>query len=76
MSHSIAEPRPPQEPSRRRRVLTPRRVVALLAGVLLIVGIGRQLRRARDLWKHKRRLQLAFSVLVLLRQLRKELGSR
>jgi hypothetical protein len=72
----VEETRSPEGPSRRRFALTPRRVVALVAGVLLVVGIGRKLRRARELLKHKRRLQLAFSVLVLLRQLRKQLDSR
>jgi len=76
MSQHVPETRPPEEPSRSRSVLTPGRVVVLVAGVLLIVSIGRRLRHVRGLLKHKRRLQLALSVLTLLRQLRAELNSR
>lgn len=76
MSRHIAQPRPPEEASRTRRLLTPGRVVALVAGVLLVVSIRRLLSRVRGMLKYKRRLQLALSVLVLLRQLRNELSSR
>jgi hypothetical protein len=55
----------------RRPVLTTRRVAAVVALVLLAVSLRRNLRFARDVFKHRRRLKLAFTVLVLLRQLRK-----
>ena len=66
---------PAERPSEHRRphkhVLTPRRVAAVIAVVLLAVTLKRQLRFARDVFRHRRRLKLAFTVLVLLRQLRK-----
>lgn len=76
MNEQIAKGPPPEERRNRRPRLTPGRLVALVAGLLLVIGIGRQLRRVPDLLRHKRRLQLAFSILVLLRQLRREMGSR
>jgi hypothetical protein len=63
--------RTPEQPSRNRRVLTPRRIAAVVAVALLAVRFRRQLRFARDVVRHRRRLRLAFTVLVLLRQLRK-----
>jgi hypothetical protein len=62
---------PPEQPSRRGHVLTPRRVAAVVALALLAVSLRRHLRFARDVFRHRRRLKLAFTVLVLLRQLRK-----
>jgi hypothetical protein len=38
---------------------------------LLAVSLRRHLRFARDVFRHRRRLKLAFTVLVLLRQLRR-----
>jgi hypothetical protein len=39
--------------------------------VLLAVRLRRHLGFARNVFRHRRRLKLAFAVLVLLRQLRK-----
>ena len=61
----------PEPPRRRGHVLTPPRIAAVVAVALLAVRLRRQLRFARDVVKHRRRLKLAFTVLVLLRQLRK-----
>ena len=63
--------RTPEQARRRGHVLTPRRIAAVVAVALLAVRLRRQLRFARDVVKHRRRLKLAFTVLVLLRQLRK-----
>ncbi len=71
MGDAIIEERPPEQPSRRALVLTPRRIAAVLALVLLAVGLRRHFRFARNVFRHRRRLQLAFSVLLFLRQLRK-----
>jgi hypothetical protein len=72
MDDARLEPRrTPEQPSRRGRVLTPRRVAAVVAVALLAVSLRRHLRFARDVFRHRRRLKLAFTVLVLLRQLRK-----
>jgi hypothetical protein len=60
-----------EQPRRRGHVLTPRRIAAAVALALLAVRVRRQLRFARDVFRHRRRLKLAFTVLVLLRQLRK-----
>ena len=61
--------RTPGQPS--RRFLTPRRIAALIGLAVLVVSFRRHLRFARDVFRHRRRLKLAFTVLVLLRQLRK-----
>jgi hypothetical protein len=72
MDDAALEARPtPEQPSRRGHVLTPRRIAAVIAVVLLAVTFRRHLRFARDVFRHRRRLKLAFTVLVLLRQLRK-----
>jgi hypothetical protein len=72
MDDARLEPRrTPEQPSRRGHVLTPRRVAAVVALALLAVSLRRHLRFARDVFRHRRRLKLAFTVLVLLRQLRK-----
>jgi hypothetical protein len=55
----------------RRRVLTPRRIAAVIALALLAVSLRRHLRMGRDLFRHRRRLKLAFTLLLLLRELRK-----
>ena len=55
----------------RGHVLTPGRIAAVIALALLAVSLRRHLRFARDVFRHRRRLKLAFTVLVLLRQLRK-----
>ena len=66
-----ANRRPPEQQRRRGHVLTPRRIAAVVALALLAVSLRRHLRFARDVFRHRRRLKLAFTVLVLLRQLRK-----
>ncbi len=71
MDDAVPAERPPEQQRSRRRVLTPRRVAAVIALVLLAVSLRRHLRFARDVFRHRRRLKLAFTVLVLLRQLRK-----
>jgi hypothetical protein len=53
------------------RVLTPRRIAAVVAVALLVVSLRRHLRFAREIFRHRRRLRLAFAVLVFLRQLRR-----
>ena len=63
--------RPPEQRRARAHVLTPRRIAAVIALVLLAFRLRRHLRFARDVFRHRRRLKLAFTVLVLLRQLRK-----
>ena len=65
------ERRPPEQQRSRGHVLTPRRIAAAIALALLAVSLRRHLRFARDVFRHRRRLKLAFTVLVLLRQLRK-----
>jgi hypothetical protein len=65
-----AERVPPQQRPR-TRVLTPRRIAAVVGLVVLVVSLRRQLRFARDVVRHRRRLKLAFTLLVFLRQLRK-----
>jgi hypothetical protein len=72
MDDDVLEPqRMPEPPSRRRHFLTPRRIAAFIALVLLAVSLRRHLRFGRDVFRHRRRLKLAFTVLVLLRRLRK-----
>jgi hypothetical protein len=66
----LAKRRPPERRSR-GHALTPRRIAAVIALGLLVVSLRRHLRFARDVFRHRRRLKLAFTVLVLLRQLRK-----
>jgi hypothetical protein len=70
MDRAVPAERPAKQRSR-GHVLTPRRVAAVIALALLAVSLRRHLRVARDLFRHRRRLKLAFTVLVLLRQLRK-----
>lgn len=58
------------------RALPTRRLVVLGvlgALVLLAVGLRRRLRFVREVFRHRRRLQLAFAVLLLLRKMRREL---
>jgi hypothetical protein len=69
MDDDIRE-RPPEQPSRRTHLLTPSRIAAVLALVLLALGLRRHFRFALNVFRHRRRLQLAFGVLLLLRQLR------
>jgi hypothetical protein len=71
MEDAIVEERPPEQSSRRAHVLTPRRIAAVIALVLLAVPLRRHFRFARDVFRHRRRLKLAFTLLLLLRQLRK-----
>lgn len=62
---------PPEQQGAREHVLTPRRIAAVIALALLALSLRRHFRFARDVFRHRRRLKLAFTVLVLLRQLRK-----
>jgi hypothetical protein len=62
---------PGQQQKPPRRVLTPRRIAAVVAVALLVVSLRRHLRFAREIFRHRRRLRLAFAVLVFLRQLRR-----
>jgi hypothetical protein len=71
MDDAVPAERPPEPQRSRKHVLTPRRIAAVIALALLAVGLRRHLRFARDVFRHRRRLKLAFTVLVLLRQLRK-----
>lgn len=71
MDDTVPAERLPEQRRPREHVLTPRRIAAVIAVVLLAVTLKRQLRFARDVFRHRRRLKLAFTVLVLLRQLRK-----
>ena len=72
MDDAVLETQPtPEQPSRHGHVLTPRRIAAVIALALLAVRLRRHLRFARDVFRHRRRLKLAFTVLVLLRRLRK-----
>jgi hypothetical protein len=71
MDDAVPAERPPQQQRSRGHGLTPRRIAALIALALLAVSLRRQLRFARDVFRHRRRLKLVVTVLVLLRQLRK-----
>jgi hypothetical protein len=71
MDDAVAAERHPEPQSARGHVLTPRRIAAVVALALLAVRLRRHIRFARDVFRHRRRLKLAFTVLVLLRQLRK-----
>jgi len=71
MDAGPAKRRSPEQQRSRGHVLTFRRIVAVIALGLLAVSFRRHLRFARDVFRHRRRLKLAFTVLVLLRQLRK-----
>jgi len=62
---------PPEQRRPRGHVLSPRRVAVVVAFALLAVSLRRHIRFARDVFRHRRRLKLAFTILVLLRQLRK-----
>ena len=66
-----AKRRPPEQQTSRGHVLTPRRIAAVIALALLAVSLRRHLLFARNVFRHRRRLKLAFTVLVLLRRLRK-----
>jgi uncharacterized protein (DUF2062 family) len=61
--------RPPER--RRLPVLTPQRIAAVVAPLLLAVLLRRLVRFGRNLFRYRRQLKLAFSVLLFLRQLRK-----
>ena len=71
MDYTVPAKRPPEQRRPREHVLTPRRIAAVIAVVLLAVSVKRHLRFTRDVFRHRRRLKLAFTVLVFLRQLRK-----
>ena len=71
MDDAVRAERPPEPRRSRGQVLTTRRIAAVIALGLLAFSLRRHLRYARDVFRHRRRLKLAFTVLVLLRQLRK-----
>jgi hypothetical protein len=71
MDDAVPAERPPESQRSRGHLLTPRRVAAVVALALLAVRLRRHLRFARDVFRHRRRLKLAFTLLVLLRQLRR-----
>ena len=71
MSDAVAAEHPPELQRAREHVLTPWRIAAVIALALLAISLRRHLRFARDVFRNRRRLKLAFTVLVLLRQLRK-----
>ena len=71
MDDTNLEERPKEPPSRRAQLLTPSRIAAILALVLLAVRLRRHYGFALNVFRYRRRLKLAFTVLVLLRQLPK-----
>jgi hypothetical protein len=71
MDDAVPEKRPPEQRRARAHVLTPRRIAVVIALAVLVFGLRRHLRFARDVFRHRQRLKLAFTVLVFLRQLRK-----
>jgi len=71
MDDAVHSEHRPESQRSRGHFLTPRRVAAVAALVLLAVSLRRQFRFARDVFRNRRRLKLAFTVLVLLRQLRR-----
>ena len=71
MDDAVPAKRLPKQQRRSLRHVTPRRIAAAIALALLAVSLRRHLRFARDVVRHRRKLKLAFTVLVLLRQLRK-----
>jgi hypothetical protein len=66
MDDAVRAEGPPEPQRSRGHVLTPGRIAAVIALALLAVSSRRHLRFARDVFKHRRRLKLAFSVLGLL----------
>ena len=72
MDDAVLETHPtPELLSRRGHVLTLKRVAVVIVLALLAVTFRRRLRFAREVFRHRRRLKLAFTVLMLLRHLRK-----
>jgi len=71
MDDAVPAERLPEPQKSRRHVLTPRRIVAVIAVALLAFSLRRHLGFARDVFRHRRRLKLALTVLVFLRQLRR-----
>jgi hypothetical protein len=69
MDETVVEPA--EQPSRRRGIVTPRRIAAAVGLLVLVFSLRRHLRFLRDVVRHRRRLKLAFTLLVLLRQLRR-----
>ena len=67
MDDAVIEEHPP----RHRHALTPRRIAAVIAMAVLAVTLRRHLRFAGNVFRHRRRPKLAFTVLMLLRHLRK-----
>jgi hypothetical protein len=71
MDDAIVDERPPEQPSRRAHVLTLRRIASVIALVLVAVRLRRHFRYARNVYRYRRQLRLALSLLLFLRQLRK-----
>jgi hypothetical protein len=71
MNDSVPAERVPPQQSSRHGVLTPRRIAVVVGLVVLAVRLRRQLRFVRDAFRYRRRLKLALTLLVFLRQLRK-----
>ena len=71
MDDSVPAERLPEPQRSLGHALTPRRIAAVIALAVLAVSLRRQLRFAREVFRHRRRLKLAFTVLVFLRQLRR-----
>jgi hypothetical protein len=64
-------PRPLEQLRRHAHALTPRRIAAVIAVVVLAVRLRRHFRYARNVVRYRRQLRLALSLLLFLRQLRK-----
>jgi hypothetical protein len=68
---AIVEERPAEQQRGRVHILSPRRIAAFIALVLVAVRLRRHFRYARDAFKYRRQLKFALTVLLFLRQLRK-----
>jgi len=71
MDDPMPAERVPPQPNSHQGILTPRRIAAIVGLIVLAVSLRRHLRFARDVFRHRRRLKLAVTLLVFLRQLRK-----
>jgi hypothetical protein len=71
MDDAIIGERAREQPNRRAQVLTPRRIASFIALVLLAVRLRRHFRYMRNVYRYRRQLRLALSLLLFLRQLRK-----
>ena len=64
----VVEERSPEQPSRR---LTPRRIGSVIALALLAFRLRRHIRYTRNVYRYRRQLRLALSLLLFLHQRRK-----